>query len=75
MREPLLTRYMQPLLAGRRAECFRLVSSALNEEYQAEDIVYDVVWPAMSQLERLYRDDRVDTADAFSAALSALRMD
>lgn len=62
MREPLLTRYMQPLLAGRRAECFRLVSSALNNQYRAEDIVYDVVWPAMSQLERLYRDDRVDTA-------------
>lgn len=62
MSEPLLTRYMQPLLAGRRAECFELVSTALGRDYVAEDIAYDVLWPAMSQLDRLFRDDRVNIA-------------
>lgn len=62
MSEPMLTRYMQPLLAGRRAECFELVSDALQGDYLAEDVVYDVVWPAMTQLDRLFRDDRVNAA-------------
>ena len=30
MPEPFLIRYMQPLLAGRRAECFDLVADAIS---------------------------------------------
>lgn len=62
MPEPLLTRYMQPLLAGRRAECFNLIARVIHDSHDAEELVYDVVWPAMVQIERLYRDDRIDTA-------------
>jgi methanogenic corrinoid protein MtbC1 len=62
MSEPLLTRYMQPLLAGRRAECFKLVADALNDGCVAENLAYDVVWPATVQVDRLYRDDRIDAA-------------
>lgn len=61
MPEPLLTRYLQPLLAGRRAECFGLIHSALDDGRDAERILRDVVWPAMAQVDRLYRDDRIDT--------------
>ena len=60
MSEPLLTRYMQPLLAGRRAECFELIRNALAEGHSAERIANDVVWPAMTQVDRLYRDDRIE---------------
>jgi len=60
MSEPLLTRYLQPLLAGRRAECFNLVNEALEQEMRPEKIAFDVVWPAMVQVERLFRDDRID---------------
>jgi len=62
MSEPLLTRYMQPLLAGRRAECFTLIADAIDRGYDAGQVAYDVVWPALAQVERLYRDDRVDRA-------------
>jgi methanogenic corrinoid protein MtbC1 len=62
MPEPLLTRYMQPLLAGRRAECFSLIADAIDHGHDAEGVAYDVVWPALAQIERLYRDDRVDRA-------------
>ena len=64
MPEPLLTRYMQPLLAGRRAECFGLVSAAIDRDHMAEEVIHEVVWPAMTQIERLYRDDRIDAAIA-----------
>jgi len=62
MSEPLLTRYLQPLLAGRRAECFDVVHQALKEDISPEKIAFDVVWPAMIQVERLFRDDRIDIA-------------
>jgi methanogenic corrinoid protein MtbC1 len=62
MPEPLLTRYMQPLLAGRRAECFDLICAAVNNGHHAEELALEVVWPAMVQVERLFRDDRIDIA-------------
>lgn len=62
MSEPLLTRYLQPLLAGRRAECFDLIRLALAEGRSAESIMREVLWPAMAQIERLFRGDRVNIA-------------
>jgi methanogenic corrinoid protein MtbC1 len=62
MSEPLLTRYMQPLLAGRRAECFDVIAEAIASGHVAEDVAFEVVWPALSQVNRLYRDDRIDKA-------------
>ena len=62
MSEPLLIRYMQPLLAGRRAECFEVAGQALRQGASAEDLLCEVVWPAMSQVQRLYDDDRINAA-------------
>lgn len=68
MPEPLLTRYLQPLLAGRRAECFTLIENALTTGKPPEALVTDVVWPAMAQVDRLFRDDRINTAIEHMAA-------
>ena len=62
MTEPLLTSYLQPLLAGRRAECFEMIQKALHAGRDARKLIFDVLWPAMAQVERLYRDDRINTA-------------
>lgn len=62
MPEPLLIRYLQPLLAGRRAECFELIAQAVRSGIAADELLCDVVWPARAQIERLYQDDRIDTA-------------
>lgn len=62
MPEPLLTRYLQPLLAGRRAECFSVIREAVNTGRDPVDVLARVVWPAMSQVERLYRDDQINAA-------------
>lgn len=62
MPEPLLTRYLQPLLAGRRAECFNLIQTAVQDGTDAETLICEVVWPAMAQIERLFCDDRINTA-------------
>ncbi len=63
MAEPLLTRYLQPLLAGRRAECFSIVKNAVETgDLSAEAAIREIVWPAMTQVDRLYRDDRINGA-------------
>jgi methanogenic corrinoid protein MtbC1 len=62
MPEPFLTRYLQPLLAGRRAECFELIAEAVRNGLTAHELVCDVIWPAMAQVERLFRDDRINIA-------------
>lgn len=62
MPEPMLTRYMQPLLAGRRSECFDLVRAAVRGGEDPRRLAAEVVWPAMAQVERLFTDDRINTA-------------
>lgn len=62
MPEPFLIRYLQPLLGGRRLECFELISTALSRGQRADDLLCEVVWPATAQVERLYRDDRITAA-------------
>lgn len=62
MSEPLLLRYMQPLLAGRRAECFHLIHGAIGAGGNARGLITDVLWPAMTQIDRLYRDDVINHA-------------
>lgn len=62
MSEPLLIRYLQPLLAGRRAECFALIKDALLQGKAPAQLAFDVIWPAICQVDRLFRDDRIDIA-------------
>lgn len=62
MPEPLLTNYLSQLLAGRRAECFGLIAEALQRGASAQALVHDVVWPAMTQIDRLYREDQINAA-------------
>ncbi len=62
MSEPFLIRYLQPLLGGRRSECFNLICAALDNGWAAERLIQEVVWPAMAQVDRLYRDDRINAA-------------
>ncbi len=61
MAEPLLLRYLQPLLTGRRAECFELVRKGLDDA-TAKHLLCEVIWPAMTQVDRLFRDDRISQA-------------
>jgi methanogenic corrinoid protein MtbC1 len=68
MPEPFLIRYMQPLLAGRRCECFELIRHALHDGAAAEELICDVIWPAMAQIDRLFQDDRINTAVEHMAA-------
>ncbi len=63
MRKPrLMDQYMENLLQGNRKECRSLVRGALEKGTQAESLYFDLMWPAMEQVERLYREDRINIA-------------
>ena len=68
MPEPLLTRFLQPLLAGRRRECLSLIQAAGNPD-SAAHLMCEVIWPAMGQLQRLYNDDHINAATYNMATL------
>jgi methanogenic corrinoid protein MtbC1 len=62
MRQPLLTRYLQPMLAGRRWECMRIIHDALASGTDAGALLDHVIGPAVRQTETLYREDQINAA-------------
>lgn len=61
-RDALLENYMRSLLEGRRQECRELLHRAIKGGLQPAVIYKEVLWPAMEQVDRLYREDRVNMA-------------
>src|SRR5207253_2497586 len=58
----LLQQYMDPLIGGQRKACRDLVASALASGSTARALYRDLIWPAMSRVDELYRDDRINLA-------------
>lgn len=56
----LRTRYFRLLIEGSRRCCRELLVHALAEGQPAEDLLLDVIWPAMEELATLFREDRID---------------
>lgn len=58
----LMNRYMESLLKGERGKCREVVDTALRQGIEARAVIEQMVWPAMEQVDRLYRDDRINSA-------------
>ena len=57
---PDLTKsYLEPLLAGDRAACRKLIDSALECGIDAYDLINQLVWPTMELVQAMYREDRI----------------
>jgi methanogenic corrinoid protein MtbC1 len=55
----LSQKYLEPLLAGDRAVCRRVVEDALAAGITPYDLLTQLVWPVMEKVQELYRDDRI----------------
>lgn len=53
---------MEALLAGKRRACRAVISAAVAQGLPARQIYREVLWPAMEQVNSLYRQDRINTA-------------
>ena len=51
--------YLQPLLAGERDACRKLIETALSRGIAASDLLTDLIWPTMEHIQALYREDRI----------------
>lgn len=54
--------YLEPLLAGDRAACRRVIDQALESGISACQLLTELIWPTMELLQALYRDDRITIA-------------
>ena len=58
----MVDRYMTPLLAGNRAACRTFVQEQLKELGDPFRVYFELLWPAMERVDKLYRSDRINTA-------------
>jgi methanogenic corrinoid protein MtbC1 len=55
----LFKQYLEHLFAGKRCEARELLFAAHDRGIQASKLLRLVIWPAMEQIERLYRDNDI----------------
>jgi len=58
----LLEGYLSPLLTGNRVACRDYVRRLLEQQPDAMRIYFDLLWPAMERVDKLYRQDKINTA-------------
>jgi len=58
----LVERYLETLLEGNRQGCREFITRQLAEQSDAARLYFDLLWPSMAEIERLYRGDRINTA-------------
>ena len=52
--------YMEHLFVGMRCEAREVIMAAHDRGLSARRLVMNVVWPAMEQIDKLYRDGQID---------------
>ncbi len=60
--ENVLERFLPPLLAGQRQACRDVLAEALQFGMEPIRIYRNMIWPAMEQVERMYRADEINLA-------------
>jgi len=55
----IFTQYMEHLFNGKRAEAREMLIAAQDRGVPAEKLLKNVVWPAMEQAEKLYRENEI----------------
>jgi methanogenic corrinoid protein MtbC1 len=55
----LFMQYLEHLFAGKRCEARELVFAAHDRGIGADKLLRQVIWPAMEQIEKLYRDNHI----------------
>lgn len=69
--EATLERYLRALLSGDRTQCRTVIEETLQTGMTAHQVYMDVIWPIMAEIDKLYRDDRIDSAqEAFASRIN-----
>jgi len=62
VKNQILERYLKSLLAGDRNQCRAVIEEALQSGIPAHQVYMDIIWPIMTEIDKLYRQDGIDSA-------------
>ena len=72
----VLERYLDVLLKGDRSACRSVIEETLQSGVPANQVYMEVIWPIMVEIDRLYREDRIDSAqEAFATRINRTIVD
>lgn len=70
-KEAVLERYMRALLEGDRNQCRTVIEETLHSGMTAHQVYMDIIWPMMVSIDKLFREDKIDSAqDAFASRIN-----
>ncbi|MDP9174006.1 MAG: hypothetical protein M3O30_09095 [Planctomycetota bacterium] len=61
--------YLEPLLAGDRLACRKVIEQATFSGLTAYELLTQLIWPTMEEIQNLYRDDRISHSTQNMATL------
>ncbi|MCE5184614.1 MAG: cobalamin-dependent protein [Planctomycetaceae bacterium] len=71
IKEATLERYLKALLSGDRMMCRSVIEETLQSGVPAHQVYMNLIWPIMVQIDKLYRDDKIDSAqEAFASRIN-----
>ena len=75
-KENILERYLDSLLKGDRNASRTVIEETLQSGVPANSVYMDVIWPVMVEIDKLYRDDIIDSAqEAFATRINRTIID
>lgn len=75
-KEHVLERYLDSLLKGDRNACRAVIEETLQSGIPANSVYMDVIWPVMVEIDKLYRNDTIDSAqEAFATRINRTIVD
>jgi methanogenic corrinoid protein MtbC1 len=75
-KEYVLERYLDSLLKGDRNACRAVIEETLQSGVPANSVYMDVIWPVMVEIDKLYRNDTIDSVqEAFATRINRTIVD
>ncbi len=72
----VLERYLGELLKGNRISCRAVIEETLQSGVPANSVYTDVIWPIMVEIDNLYRQEKIDSAqEAFATRINRTIVD
>jgi len=76
LRENTLEKYLQRLLTGERSACRAVIEETLQSGVPANNVYMDIIWPIMVEIDRLYSENKIDSAQkAFATRINRTIVD
>jgi methanogenic corrinoid protein MtbC1 len=63
IKDGILERYLDALLQGDRSKCRRVIEETLQSGTPANSVYMDITWPIMTEIERLWRSDKITSTE------------